>query len=496
MSAISHINFKGDSLLSSEGKTNVAWFFFYFLLYFLVYGYAGLRLGMGVDEVVDSDGSQTGLYLANGRWGIALYRMVFGYGSCFGIACLASGFFLSVNLVLVTYIMKTTSAFFRFVAGCFYFSVLSFCHPSFQSDAVALGFLCCTLGMKCLIPPPCITSRYKGAIAVFLIAFGMGCYQTLAFYFIALWLVWQLRMYQLNASWSAKEVFRSMARFACIGGFAFAIYLAVYAMASRLPCVSPNQATFANEYQQRLNGWNTVAAFSFPEKLFYLRSMASVYIRNVLGLAYVGSWAYMSAVLPVCFLSVAWLRRFGAKKGILPVLLALSLWCLPFILILVMAYPVGSQTFTAESLSLAYLWILLLSEGNFFYRLHKALLVLMPFMVLKTAYIAAEGARLELKEYNKTVAEVRELAALIRSLELKTGSKAIVMGYPINNMCGGWSFLYYLNHLGLADRVRLGNEADAERHRSALECMADWPAYGCICEDQGEILIRLGAERK
>ncbi len=77
--------------------------FFYFLLYLVVYGYAGLRLGLNLDEVIDSDGKQVGIYLANGRWGIAMYRMVFGYGSCFGIASLAIGLFLSANLVLVTH---------------------------------------------------------------------------------------------------------------------------------------------------------------------------------------------------------------------------------------------------------------------------------------------------------------------------------------------------------------------------------------------------------
>ncbi len=295
--------------------------------------------------------------------------------------------------------------------------------------------------------------------------------------------------------WSAKEVFRSLLRFACIGGLAFAVFFAVYAIASRLPCVSPAHVIFTNEYHQKINGWNTVAALDLPEKLDYLKSIAELCIRNLIGLGYTINKAYASAMLPVCFLSVIWLRRFGAKKGIIPVLMTFALWCLPYMGILVMAYPIGSHSFLAAPLSLAYLWILLLSEGGGSHWLHKALFVLLPFLVLKSAYIVAENDRFEQKSYRKTVAEVYELTTLIRALEIETGSKVIVMGGP-KDICGGWALGGFLNHLGLTDRVRFGNDEDVEKHRSALENMTDYPAPGCIREDQGEILLRMGKVKK
>ncbi len=475
-------------------KKEGLWFLLFFSLYLLIYGYSALRLGMHVDDLYDFGGEETGLYAANGRWGIALWRSVFGLGAGIWAAGVMSGILLSALICLQTHLFGFTSAFCKLVYGCFYLGCIQFSHMlpfSFQCDALVAGYLAAT-GAICYLKKGGAGSLCLGTL---LLAFSFGTYQANCFYFGALFLLTELRTRQS----SAKGNFcKACTGFILMGLAAALIWWCGHQIALRLPIVTEEQIRYVADYQSSLSDWPRFLDSPPAEKA------ATIY--TILTAGYAGQWVSYTVCIPLVWLSINFYRRQSRAKATGNVLLMVLLYFTPYLLGLVMMRQQTPWTYIAEPLMVAGLWGLLAEEkSNLPPIFCKALIVFLPFMLLKGMYQTCANARQEARDFNICLAEIRELRSAANAAAIHAGTDAqriILLGEPMKRESVPdsaaestltWSnmLFYYLRYLKL-NRLQIGTSADYARFSTPFSAMPTWPATGSVRTIGNEVIIKIG----
>lgn len=489
----SYLQFSGDRLLSTEARRDLLWFLVYLTLYFVVFGLMGLRLGMHHDEIIDFDGTQTGIYITQGRWATALWRSMMGYGACGWIANLAAGFFVSAALVMVTHLLKATSGYNRLVAGCFYFSVIQFKNmlaASVNSDTVALSYLVCTSAVFLLIRG----GLFRFLVSIVLVTFAFGLYQASCFYFIAVWIAWQLRTWQLKEGRGAQLAFSSaalnIARMVLCGLVAFCAWSAVECVALRHPCITEYQRNFAEIYQSGINGWNIIQSLSLPDQIEHVKSVFLFCFWSLLGRCYTGQWVYATALIPIAGLTIYWFRKYGFARGLIPVAYTVILWVMPYALCIVLLRQQALHTYLTEPLSLSCLWLLFVCLG-FSHRFSYTLLtVFMPFMVLKSAYTVAAEAREERRVFSNFQEELRQLASV--ATETARQHQDVTLPAIVLHTGRRYIFLdFYARYCGVEKYIRSADSNERELNHQLMESLPAYPAHGSVHIKDGKIYIRM-----
>ncbi|MBR4311097.1 MAG: glucosyltransferase domain-containing protein [Akkermansia sp.] len=477
-------------LLKEEGP----WFVLYFCIFLLVYGYSVLRLGMYGDDLYDFNGEETGLYAAAGRWGIVLWRGIFGLGACVWAAGIASGLLLSTVIVCQCKLLKLQGPLQRLVYGGFYLGCIQFNHMlqfSFLCDALAASFLAVT-GAVWMVQQ----RGYKTLLGgIGLLSLAFGTYQATCFYFTALFLVMELRRLQLGEN---AERCARIGRFILTGLGAATVWLLVKYATVHLPFVTQEQLSYAQGYQSSLSCWPQFIAGNAEQKL--------AIIRNIFMIGYWGQWVCLSALVALVLLAKRFKQRFGAKVCTAAVAAMLLLCIVPYALGFVLLRQQTPWTFIAEPVMLAGFWGLFVAEPlRVSPRLQQALLLFLAFVLVKGMYANAEWARNEARYFDISMAEMRELRSTANAAALQAGietPKVILLGEPMrrpnvsekasdHTLVWAYFLQFYLRYLKL-NHMHIGNSADYAKMGTEFNTMPTWPATGSVRTLGNEVFIKIG----
>ncbi len=477
-------------LLKQEG----AWFALYFCLFLLVYGYSVLRLGMYGDDLYDFNGEETGLYIAAGRWGIALWRGIFGLGACLWAAGIASGLLISAVIICQCRLLQLNSTLQRMVYGGFYLGCIQFNHMlqfSFLCDVVAASFLAVT-AVVYLLQQRGLRPRLLG---IALLTLSFGTYQATCFYFGALFLVMELRHLQLGTS---AGICTRIGRFVITGLGAAVAWWLIKTVAVHLPFVTQEQIIYASGYQSSLTCWPQFFSGTADEKLSLLL--------NVFMIGYWGQWVSLSALIALVVLAKDFRARLGKHRALLPIGLMLLLCITPYALGLVLLRQQTPWTFVAEPVMLAGFWgLFVASPRNLSPRIQQSLCIFLAFVLIKGMYTNAEWAKNERRYFDISMAEMREMRSAANAAAIHAGlqqADVLLLGEPMrrenvsatasdHTLVWAYFLQYYLRYLKLT-HMRIATPQELEQHAALFNTMPTWPAPGSIRPAGNTILIKIG----
>lgn len=481
------------TLLRREGP----WFALYFCIFLLIYGYSALRLGMHVDDVYDFCGEETGLYAAAGRWGVVLWRGIFGLGACVWAAGITSGLLLAGTILCQTHLLRLTGNAERLIYGGFYLGCIQFSHMlqfSFLCDAVAAAFLAVT-GAVYFMQKPGIGARL-GSIALLALAFGT--YQATAFYFGALFLLCELRHIQAKES---DGFWRRCGCFILTGIGAALIWALVKQAAVHLPFVTQEQLDYAESYQRSLTCWPEFMSGSAAEKWSILQGIFMI--------GYSGQWLCISALLPLIYLFRNFKHHTGRGTALRALLLMLLLCITPYALGLLLLRQQTPWTFIAEPLMLAGFWGLFsASKESFTPHLRKLTLIILSFTLIKGLYTVSEQAKLQALQFDTCIAELRHMRHAADSAARHAGitpQDIVLVGEPMHRtdidtnsaeQSLTWSNMlyYYLRHLKLEDSMHIGTNAFYKKNKAQLDSLPIWPAPESVLIIEDKVIIKIGPQ--
>lgn len=477
-------------LLQEEGP----WFTLYFCIFVLVYGYSVLRLGMYGDDLYDFNGEETGLYAAAGRWGIILWRGIFGLGANLWAAGIASGLLLSAVIICQTHLLKLTGNLQRLIYGGFYLGCIQFNHMlqfSFLCDVVAASFLAVT-GAVWLVQKQGSKERLLG---ILLMTFAFGTYQATCFYFGALFLVMELRRGQLGES---AGLWQRCGRFIITGFVAALAWFLIKSLTIHLPFVTQEQLSYATGYQSSLTCWPQFFAGTASERWDILL--------NVFMIGYWGQWVSLTALVALVALAKDFRHTLGKRKAVLPISMMLLLCITPYALGLVLLRQQTPWTFIAEPVMLAGFWGLFVSKTHSLSpRVQQFLLLFLGFILIKGMYTNANWAKNERHYFDISMAEMREMRSTANAAALDAGlqeAKVVLLGEPMrrenvseaasdHTLVWAYFLKYYLRYLKLA-HMRIGTPQEHEQHAELFNTMPTWPAPGSVRATGNEVIIKIG----
>lgn len=464
----------------------------------LLYGTVCMRMGLHQDEILDWEGTQSGLYLAIGRWGVAAWRAIFASGSCYWVAGVVAGIMISATICLLSSMLHLAEPWKKAVLAAFYLGCIQFSfmlHHSFQSDVLAAAFLCCALSNWLLL---------KGGLLRFLLAaclliFAFGTYQATIFYFLSIWISLQLRKKLLN---DHPPVLFNFLQLTLLVILSFIGYYLIKSITVHFPCVSPEDIGTATAYQSSLSGWRDFLEADAKGKWDMAILCFQLYFWNLLGRLYSGQWVYVSTFIPVTYLLLYWLKKFPIKKTFYPILMTVALWVMPYSLGALLLHQQHPATAIAEPVSLACLWGLFVSACPQ-PKLRIALFIFLPFMLLKSAYQISRDAYEEAREYEAGLISIRQVCQdgieKVRQCQLGKNTPIILGGGAkdgreghCHNLPYGAFMPYYLRFMQMPDNIRQATPIDYEKHIGQFKRMPLWPDEGSIQESNGVILIRMG----
>ena len=483
----------------------IKWWIVYFMIYLLVYFPLLQRSGMHWDELFDAAGAANGTYIAAGRWGLALYRSVFGLGYMPWVSGIVAGGYIAAALVLHGRLLGIASGYGKFLYGALYVGCIQWAMQlqySQQSDAVAFALLCSTVSVYLL----CKKQKFCQLFAVGLIVYACSVYQTSILYFLVL----RLLTVVVSPVPIASEWRRYVREFCCVF-IAGILYLVSSAVSKNLPVVTDGDLCYTLAVQTSMSKWGEIlAAPSLSGKielcLFYTVCYTKVIIKNLLGMTYEGQWVFCTAICPVIFLLRQYLLR---KRDVIRAVLVLSIWVIPFMMTLVVMTDQGARVSLAEPLSVAGLWALCLKNRNLSPTWRIVCVLFGGFVILKSEYRCAVIAEDEKNIYLSKMDNLRKLDARILSVAdyAQLSSPTIiyfgeVCSHVRNPYEKRWGqrrdhrVLMILPNGTFPDELsvnmRKGTPEEACAYKGIVEKMPKWPEPGSVTCSGNTILVRFG----
>lgn len=338
-----------------DRKGDVMLGFFFFAIYIFIYGMMVFRFGLHQDEVLDIAGGATATYVAAGRWGMALYRLLVGEGMAPWADGVTAGVFLCVALVLQTRLFELKGCLQCFF-GIFALGTIQFSYVlvySFQSAPVALGLLGATVSARILKSG---NAGWRGYTAVVgMLAYAVACYQVCAIYFLVL-----LACLHLREQFSMRRMMKAVI---CLAG-ACCVWYVVRAVS--MVWVSDEVKQYVLDYQKGMTQWHTLPGKGVKVWALFVLHYLKVMHLHAVGCQYAGQWVYASAMFPLAFLVFREVRS-GQKKieSLMRVGMIYFIWVAPFSMTLLMGTVQGARTNLSEPLSCAFLWCAFLSKIRF-----------------------------------------------------------------------------------------------------------------------------------
>lgn len=176
-------------------KSYIDWAFvcFIFALHLFIYGAELFHTSLCGDEIRESMDIIPDQYIAQKRWGIVIWKEIFGYGY---LPFLHITIYSLISALCVLLQVKTLS--FRTVKSQLVYGIIYACCPlwqnllifSQQADAFALSMLLASLSVFILIQH---RSKWDYLTCPLLMTLSIAMYQTAIFYASTIWLAWYTR---------------------------------------------------------------------------------------------------------------------------------------------------------------------------------------------------------------------------------------------------------------------------------------------------------------
>ena len=487
-----------------------------FLLYFIIYGILSFRFGMVVEEVHEGITLHHELYVANMRWGLALWRAIFGYGALPLVAGIISGAAIALSLLVHVRIFGIESFGKRLAYGVIYLCGIQWLYQlmySNQSDVVALSFLLASIAVYLITKNK---DKKSVLFAVLLVMFSVACYQAILLYIFVLWgsfyIICILNEQSLKTSAIVREAF------VFVVGALLSIIVARVLMSTSL--VTPSIVETVKNHQGDFIRWTRLEGLSTEMQVrCVVRYMVTVPLTNMAGLTYPGQWVYASALIPLVLIVRFVYKRNTVKHAMFVGAFLLFLLYVPFFMGVVFLHKMPPRVNIAEPLACAGVWAVFISRKsrysackiNFFVSFLIA-------AILSSVYTVGAFARTEAYSYNRAVMELISMHSrgmqVASSAEL-TDFKIIIIGDPKFSRFVADEFYmkpgtlyresvhphifsgnkkwidFYVDYLRLP-YIRCAGPDDLARYASSAKDMPSWPDIGRVQECEGNIIIKVG----
>ncbi len=463
----------------------------YILVFVAIYGYMFICMGLDLTEMLDYYGAALDTYTTQDRWGHAAYRLFFGIGTGVWSAGICTALYLAVNFALQLRLLGLSSLMQKLVFGgfslaCTQLMLMMTCMH--HVDALAFAFLLTTLS---------VTIMRRGqwhlglrlALAIGLMAFSLGCYQTNLFYALALVLGIELKQQLDNPA--RKIPWNSLILTLCMLVAATGLWYAVRIVT--VPLASEEARSFGEEYQKSRSQLGAFVSLDLKMKLIYLVYYSKQMVLTAFGSLEEGRWVYSTALVPLIYLSaIVWMRLRGIARWAALLAIA-SIWVLPFAIIVVLGTAPPARTFLAEPLSLSLLWAIAWTHAP---RLHgneivrRVALALLSLLLILAVYRVSEYERYRVHHYQLVAHDLQQMEQHRIALSHAEGKDLRVLLVPMNegqydsgSLMGPYKVIHRLSYFDVP--------TSEEQVVGASESLADlpyWPAVGSV-KREGDILM-------
>lgn len=481
-----------DARMRVSPFRNVVLWGCFMAVFAFIYGAMAVRNGYHWDETLDFAGNALETYVANGRWGLVLWRSVMGMGCAVWSSCLLAGVLLCASLVLQVRLLRLEHVGLQLLYGVFYLLQIQFAYQMdyfFLCDATAFGLLCVTLAVW-LMEQGGIRRLLAAAV---LVTFAVAVYQCLALNVLVL-----VGLVVLRDLYVGKPLLlvRRMGVACGVCGAAVVGWLLVKIPVQALLPVDADTLVFCREYAERLNYRQQL--FSAEWYVYVGRMLGTMLQHAVWPVSYDGEPFYLGALAAlVVLLWVGLLRVRGSARRCAALLLPVGLWLAPFVMYMVIGatWPCYPHTKLAQPLVLAGLGIMAVQQCRWsaLWR-GVGVCALAVCCVQASALVSRHAARMQasfeerlLRLHHTETDGVRE--ALKHGISLRKGC---ILYYPASH---NWEQSGYVDFSGdYPALLYMDGATDAElyrsRHREHLLQMPIWPAEGSVRAVDGQIIIR------
>ncbi len=464
----------------------------YLLIFLFIYGGMLVRGGYHWDETLDFAGGALDTYIANGRWGLVLWRCVFGMGCAVWTSGVLAGILLTVSLVLQTRLLKIETPGLQLLYGIIYLVQVQFAYQMdyfFLCDATAFGLLAVTVAAG-LAEQGGLRRMVAAAV---LVTWAVAIYQCLVLNFLVLLLLVMLK------NMVHGELLHVVRRGVTAGVVCVAAVVGWFIIKWPVQLLLPVDAdalAFCREYAGRLNYREQL--FSAEWYLYAGRMLGAMFEHALMPFSYDGEPFYASAMVPLVILAVYAMRKVqGGGRKCVALLLMLLLWVAPFAMYMVIGetWPCYPHTKLAQPLVLAAFWVtaIPLVRWPIVWRCVGGL-ALMICVVQASALVSRHAAKMQasfeerlLRLHHTETEGVR--VAVQHGIPLRKGC---ILYYPASHnwetngyvdFCGDYPALLYMDGATSAELYR-------SRHREHLQQMPVWPAEDSIRVVDDTVIIK------
>lgn len=480
-----------EVLFSRQSVKVAGLLFIVFLLEYGVFLSGGREWYLNRDEILDYAGcaEATGIYLCNGRWGLALYRSLFpGIAPMNGV--LTAGLWICLALVLQSHLLRLHDFFTRCVYGTVTLSVtLLGEHMMFanQADAFGLAIFSSTVAVWLAIDARGMIAKV-GAVALMMWSFAV--YQSITLNVMVLFMgVLYLRCIR-NEIFDYREYGMMMLKTLIPAVLLYAILSQV---AANLPFVPNTIRHHVAEYQ---NTKFSMSAYATGDIMFTFRLVGHNVIKLLKLMSGIGlPLLCCTGCLAGIFTMVQAYKnsKWNKSKKLWMFVLLLVILASPFLISAIMNAPAYEaptlRTYSAAPFACGLLWVALFPNGVRRPFVRYGIVWTLIFFVLAASY----------DNNNKNKGNQRYFSSLIRDYILieyeATRSSAGCGGNPKPRV-----LLFGAEHTAPFDELshhpyikRLHTPTVEERQTYATKVreLPSWPAPGSIhCVSPDTVIVR------
>lgn len=454
----------------------------YFLIFLAIYGAMLVRGGYHWDETLDFAGGALDTYVANGRWGVVLWRCVFGLGCAVWTSGLLAGLLLTLSLVLQTRLFRIERVGLQVLYGALYLLQVQFAYQMdyfFLCDATAFGLLSVTIAAMLIEQG----GWRRMAIACAAVILAVAIYQCLVLNFLVLMLFLILRNL---LSGEQMDLWRRVRAVFIVCVVSVLGWYVVKTVVLALVPVDSDALAYCQYYAERLNYRDQL--FSSEWYLYVWRMLCAMAEHALLPFTYDGEPFYASALVPLVVLVLFVVRKVsGTGARVLGCLLLFCLWLSPFSMYMVIGdtWPCHPHTKLAQPLVLATLWAIAipLVKWPTMWR-YVGALALGISLVQASALVSRHAAEMQ--------ARFEERLLRLHHTETDGVQVAIENGIPLRKGCilyypasHNWEKNGYVDFSGDYPALLYMDGATSvelyrSRHREHLLQMPVWPQQGSI----------------
>lgn len=426
-------------------------FGFSFVLFILLYSplFTYSELEFNIDDTYDYYGAGYQLYLAAGRWGLALVRY-FTSGVPMTTGILVCDFFVSAALVLQIRIFRIASPLLvvlYIVASLSSFQYVSWLLFSVMTDVTGCGIFLATSAAYFLLRA-CRLSCWKKEqwrnilFGVLLVTLAVGFYQTVVLLYCCIVIAFAIQKGLKSETIPVRELFL------CAASAAFAVFftLTVKYFSVSLGIVSSDVLSATQKYQDSLVHYDALFAMNVGELCRTFAFYLLLWIKLAFGASSTSGILGCLVVVPVSFIVYGVMRNIkgGLHKCLILILLG-GLLMIPYVLPILFCIPsaahesYSNRMFTAAPTVYAFLWVTslgYLSRGVNFLFVRRSIVFLMILGVFHAMYqinSMAKGAHQFALNFNKELillegdvnrmaAEKGRMGSEIRKIVIQSGT--------------------------------------------------------------------------